>query len=88
MLCMDTLQFSKYRSNAIPILSLILRNECPINMPPAAYLVYGVWHLRGGEGRTNIENGSIVYMVSTSFHLPNWRDIIFEETTLKTDQMT
>ena len=44
MLCMDTLQFSKYRSNAIPILSLILRrNECPINMPRAAYLVYGVW---------------------------------------------
>jgi hypothetical protein len=42
MLCMDTLQFSKYRSNAIPILSLILRNECPINMPPAAYLVYGI----------------------------------------------
>ena len=66
MLCMDTLQFSKYRSNAIPILSLILRNECPINMPPAAYLVYGVWHLRGGEGRTNIENGSIVYIARQS----------------------
>jgi hypothetical protein len=70
MLCMDTLQFSKYQSNAIPILSLILRNEC-LNMPSAAYLAYGVWHLRGGEGRTNIENGSIVYIARQSLTILN-----------------
>jgi hypothetical protein len=46
MLCMDTLQFSKYRSNVIPILSLILRNEsykyASWLLQPTWCMVYGI----------------------------------------------